>query len=224
MTGWGIPDWLDAVSYGDIGRWSEYRWRWEFTRRREDCRVDFDRYAIPTLKFAQECKALERRQKPGKKLAGLLSPDQPGFLADVPRCQEKYGLSSLPNPAIGEQPFYAIAFTPPCPRYELWGNSSTNENELKIIFDLKAAIEPQLHSAREILRYKQKQRLGALVQHRKHPTKWFDYLRVLDARESGVSWSDIASSKVLGGMRRKNAQSARDVWTSASGLRSNWGI
>ena len=49
MADWGIPNWLDAGSYGNTTQWSENRWRWEFTRRREDCRKDFLTYKDQTL-------------------------------------------------------------------------------------------------------------------------------------------------------------------------------
>lgn len=36
---WGLPDWRDAASYGEVKEWTFMRWRWEFYRRRDDLRV-----------------------------------------------------------------------------------------------------------------------------------------------------------------------------------------
>jgi hypothetical protein len=102
---WSIPNWCEPDSYGDTRRWGENRWRWEFTRRREDCRADF--LAHKDDEMALDAKVLQRLGvKPGRRL----QPHEPGFIASVPGCYEKYGISKLPNPAIGDQPFYILMF------------------------------------------------------------------------------------------------------------------
>src|SRR6185312_12200398 len=83
MTDWGIPNWLDQRAYGDTKRWSENRWRWEFIRRREDCRQDFLAHKDGTVRFYEH---------PGF-VGRILRPDEPGFVAKVPGCDERYGLA-----------------------------------------------------------------------------------------------------------------------------------
>jgi hypothetical protein len=221
MTNWGIPaDWLDPHAYGDTKRWSLSRWRWEFTRRRDDCRADFLAHKDETVRFCEE--ALPADEKRGR----LRRPDEPGFTARVSDCYKKYGLSALPNPAIGDQPFYVIIFEKSGPRLVLWTTGVNNHfqgTEAVILFDLTAPIDVQLKGAKQLLESKQKKQIGHLVQpSRRHPTKWLTYLRILDAKESGASLSQIAKSGVLGPARRADPQSARDVLKQAKALCFKW--
>jgi hypothetical protein len=223
VSNWGIPDWRDPSAYGDTGRWSEFRWRWEFIRRRDDCRKDFLAHKDETVRFFEEVHA-HRRTPDGKR---LLRPDEPGFVAQVPGCYEKYGLINLPNPAIGDQPFYIIMFRTRGPRLLMWTEDGiktrfSETTDAVMVFDLTAPIGAQVKGARELLEWRQKDKLGHVVEPgKKHSTKWFSYLRVLDAKESGASLSQIAKSGVLVG-RREDPQSARDVWNAANALRFKW--
>lgn len=242
MTDWGIPDWLEQNAYGDTKRWSEHRWRWEFTRRRADCRNDFETYKDKTVRHLEDVRAREVEQSPDAKRGRLLRPDEPGFVAQfIPGCYEKYGLRSLPNPAIGDQPFHVIMF-----EKRDWGVLSVPEEEensgdpdrddqqpllerrfLKttqavLILDLTAPLRDQWKAARQLLEWKQKSTVGQLVRPgKKHPTKWLCYLRVLDAKESGASLSKIAKSGVLNG-RQDDPQCARDVLEAAKALCFKW--
>ena len=99
---WGIPDWTDECAYGDVSRWSEYRWRWEFTRRRSDCRADFRAHKDETARFFDCLRALEIKRSPGAKRGRLLRPDEPGFTAQVPNCYEKYGLNSAAHKELAK--------------------------------------------------------------------------------------------------------------------------
>jgi hypothetical protein len=75
MADWGIPSWLDQRAYGDTKRWSEYRWRWEFIRRRQDCREDFLAHKDGTVRFYEKIYANRKVQYPGR----ILRPDEPRF-------------------------------------------------------------------------------------------------------------------------------------------------
>jgi hypothetical protein len=221
VTDWGIPDWRDPGAYGDTGQWCKFRWRWEFTRRRDDCRADFEQHAQATYEVYR------------KRSDQVLQPSQRGFVAEFRGCYEKYGLLSLPNPAISEQPVWVtqFGFVPPHVRLPdrpvlHWHdhNRGGDERYVGFVFNVYENIDLQLKQVRWALEYQQKKLLGKrAVRHRKHPAKWPSYLRVLDARESGASWSEIARSDVLGPNRgRKVAQTARDVWAAANALRFNW--
>jgi hypothetical protein len=39
LNEWGIPDYRDLAGYGQVGDWTRDRWRWEFSRLREDLRL-----------------------------------------------------------------------------------------------------------------------------------------------------------------------------------------
>lgn len=113
MSNWGIPDWRDSSAYGDTKRWSESRWRWEFTRRRPDCRADFLQYAEETLRLMEKLQEERAKRAPGRKLNRLLQLHEPGFCAvNVPDAQKKYRLVNVPNPAIGNQPWTVLHFLP----------------------------------------------------------------------------------------------------------------
>jgi hypothetical protein len=196
MIDWGIPNWLDKRAYGDTKRWSENRWRWEFIRRRQDCREDFLAYKDRTVSHYEEVYA--KMQYSGR----LLRPNEAGFVAEVPGCYQRYGLANLPNPAIGDQPFYIIIFRKRGPILLVHAgeeiNSRFKTTDAIVIFDLTAPIGDQVEGAREMLKYQQELKLGHFVHPgKKHPTKWLAYLRTLDAKDSGASLTQIATD-VLG--------------------------
>jgi hypothetical protein len=220
MTDWGIPSWLDQHAYGDTKRWSENRWRWEFIRRREDCRQDFLAHKDGTVRFYEH---------PGF-VGRILRPDEPGFVAKVPGCYETYGLAHLPNPAIGDQPSYIIMFQKRGPRLLMHTEEVINEcfktTDAVVIFDLTAPIGDQVEGAREMLKDQQKLTLGHIVHAgKKHPTKWLTYLRTLDAKENRASLMQIATG-VLGWTKEHTrtdpAQWARDTVKQAEALCFNW--
>ncbi|MFC3447666.1 hypothetical protein ACFOLL_16990 [Falsochrobactrum ovis] len=74
-TEWGLPDWQDESSYGNTSSWSFMRWRWEFTRRRDDYRNDFDNWKDQTYDFWVNARKLENKLPDT-----LLTPDVPGLL------------------------------------------------------------------------------------------------------------------------------------------------
>ena len=222
MTDWGIPNWLDQHAYGDTKRWSEYRWRWEFIRRRQDCREDFLAHKDGTVRFYEEVYANRKGR--------ILRPDEPGFVAKVPGCYERYGLANLPNPAISDQPFYIIMFRKRGPSLLMGPEDGTNSRfkttEAVVIFDLTAPIGDQVKGARELLKLQQEDKLGHIVHPgKKHPTKWLTYLRTLDAKESGASLTQIATdvlSWTKGHARTDPAQWARDTVNQAEALCFKW--
>jgi hypothetical protein len=225
MTDWGVPNWLDQHAYGDTKRWSENRWRWEFIRRRQDSRQDFLAHKDGTVRFYKEVYA---------KIDGysgrILRPDEPGFVARVPGCYERYGLAYLPNPAIGDQPFQTIMFRKRGPPFLMDAeeeiNSRFKTTEAVVIFDLTAPIGDQVEGAREMLKSQQQLKLGHIVHRgKKHPTKWLTYLRTLDAKENRASLTKIATG-VLGWTKEHTrtdpAQWARDTVKQAEALCFNW--
>ena len=88
-----------------------------------------------------------------------------------------------------------------------------------MIFDLERPLEHQLVRAKKILDRLQMKRHAGKIQQRRRPVKWLEYLRVIDAREDGAIWKDIA--KILRG-GSKTEQSARDNWLQAIALTNNF--
>jgi hypothetical protein len=228
MNVWGIPDWTNERAYGATKCWSESRWRWEFTRRRQDCRKDFLGHKDETYRlwegfYARSPKAKQRR---------MLRPDEPGFTADVFDCCKKYGLLGLPNPAIGDQPSSVLRFLKAGRSLIIGrGNARSHdmtmirlyERNVAVVIDLTAPIGKQLAGIRQLLEWQQRKKIGHLVRSgKKHAAKWLTYLRVLDARESGASLSQIAKTVLKPEARADHAQLARDVLKQAEALCFKW--
>lgn len=102
-------------------------------------------------------------------------------------------------------------------------------DEVAVKFALDEPIEPQLEEARDILRERQKTLIGKRLQKRRHTLKWNTYLRVLDAREAGAKWGEIADffyshgflaqyANPEGGYEPPPPQAARDLWNQARRL------
>jgi len=236
---WGLPDWRDAAAYGDVDAWPVYRWRWEFLRRREDYRTDFDRLAGQTYERekAARCNIRGTPQEIAylkAKFASMgppLTPDQPGFSAldfddEYLSLYRKYATSGLLNPRTSDQPdnllrrFDTAGAEIP---YRVGRSTATLHGkpidslpiwagQMAILFDLERPLPEQIESARKLLRNAQNDFCGKHVQKRPRPDKWLTYLRVLDARESGATWAEAATILATGS---KNVQSARDTWTQA---------
>jgi hypothetical protein len=226
MSKWGLPNWRDPTSYGDVNKWSKERWRWEFTRRRPDYREAFEASAQKSYEIA--------RAIHGPRVA-ILSPEQPGFCAQT-TWPPKFGLAALPNPRISEQPWHVITFTSDRIRFyrgegpdlpydgERTAHVDVPENRLAVVFDLTGPIGPQLKTLRNTLKLYQELAMGKKIPvRRRHPKKWFMYLRVLDGRKAGASWDQLTAA--LPHMRsnvRREPQAAAQVHEAAQALMFNW--
>lgn len=215
MNDWGLPNWCEPSSYGETSSWSDLRWRWEFLRRREDLRRDFEQYA-PL--------AAALRQEDFLKLGLTELPDQiasRGFTT-APYGGLPYGYEGIPNPRIsaltdaflefisasgpsgGLHAYYAEGGVPAYP-----DGVRFSPDQAVWVFDLNFDLDPQLAAARDQLA-----KLRAGQDRRKavkdHKAKWLTYLRVLDAREAGASLAEIASilPETYG---RRDAQTVHNV-------------
>lgn len=190
MNEWDVPNWRDASGYVSQPTWGIKRWRWEFLRRRSDLRDEFD--ARCESVYAE---TMERFRTDPTHFANPPSrPHERGFhiytRLIAPRCRF---LQPLPNPRIGDQPYFAIAWTD--------GRSTGNffskrppEGFFRIDFDLEKPLDAQLKAAKELLLDHQVRHAGKNIQIRHHPEKWPSYLRVLDARASGASWAMVVEA------------------------------
>jgi hypothetical protein len=114
----GIPDWRDVSAYGDTKKWTFWRWRWEFSRRRDDLRYAFKANAEmgydQWLRFFNSDSGSIKRawwlieaQKLG--VSEPPKPSEPGFTIRVEEEVGRFfGYAAIPNPRISEQPEYTI--------------------------------------------------------------------------------------------------------------------
>lgn len=211
MNEWGIPDWQDAAAYGDTEKWDIDRWRWEFVRRRSDVRQAFD-------ESCQESYELDLKwsERPGVR---PYRPDEPGFVAG---CQLAIdlGYHGLPNPRIGEQDEFVLLNANGDDRI-MRGHKRVREIETleQVVFDLSKPIRPQIETVESYLKEQQRNVVGKSLQKRRHTAKWLTYLRVLDGREAGASWSEIAQILMH---TAATEQTARDIHEQARALCFNF--
>lgn len=193
---WGVPDWSDpnnSVEYGDISdeqsRWDNLKWRWEFIRRRDDYRSDF---FMCLQKITPESVIVEEDGY----IYGLKFRHQNA---------SKYGLRLFLDPSISiwrnDDPIIEFQLGDGL-IYGCRCNECDEENNrfLTLTFDFDMPIDNQIESAKAYLfsrrlvynmtNKKKKIRHAAK---RQHMNKWPLYLRVIDAKNSGASLSDIAS-------------------------------
>lgn len=221
MNKWGIPNWRDASAYEDANRWSYYRWRWEFLRRRDDLRKCFELLA-----------SLEAPD-PGPSYKSRPPRGQPGFYVRGSRetIGWKLGYRKLPDPTISNHPetlLFAIDDHFP-PFFDEMVQTEEGfaaydvplhaDNSAIFVFDLDKPLEAQIKTATRAMRRSQKHLHGKLLQKRRHPKKWLGYLRTLDAREDGATWAEIAT---LHRNTAQTEQTARDIWEAAHELRFNF--
>lgn len=222
MSDWGLPDWRDPSAYQETSEWNDLRWRWEFLRRRDDLRRDFDRYAPD---------AVALRNANFVKLGLPEVSDQmasPTFTT-APFGGQPYGYEGIPNPRVSALPDALLAFiTTAQPigglhTYYAEGAVPAYPDGVRFspdqavwVFDLDWNIDHQLALAREQLG-----RLQASREHRKgskdHKAKWPTYLRVLDAKEAGASLTEIAAI-LPDSYARRDAQTAHNVIQQAIAL------
>ncbi|SDP76595.1 hypothetical protein SAMN04488512_1395 [Sulfitobacter litoralis] len=262
LNDWGIPDWRDEETYGDVKKWTLDRWRWEFFRRREDLRKFFDDRAKAQYRSNQAMKNAPNIAS--SSFEGL--PSEPGFGVSSPDCADLFGYISVPNPRIGNQPSgiikplanyqsFKITDGGRIPKDYIYDEGDFNKwycvpqrqdmsatrkpsitserktglsavpfryfpvalkkHELAINFDINKPIDQQVKEAREILISIQLERHGKALQVRRHTKKWLSYLRTLDAREAGASWSEIST---LHPESQQTDQTGRDKWNQARSL------
>jgi hypothetical protein len=230
---WGLPNWQDQCSYGDTKQWGKDRWRWEFFRRRTDLREHFDEWAHPTE--IHNC----FDQVYGDEIAGNKFGYNP---LPNPRISDHEQSLLKPKEDDGVSGYFVGYQKPTATVSNLlkWAKvtlSSQQEDRLReylecmfvhlfqkamlIEFNLDKPIESQLAQAKELLLVSQKERHKKPLERRKMRGKWLTYLRVLDAREAGASWGQIAC---ICSNTNQTPQTARDTWRQATALCFNFPV
>ncbi len=208
---YGKPEgWLEGIG-GSSKPWELLRWRWEFTRRREDYRRDFEQ-------------ALSEIDDPFPLMEDISREE---FFLLFPRARavpfdhqaaKKYGLFQFYDPFERDWRFWMEDET-------FWG-SGLFEAEcfdpsevpadgpfISLVFDLSRPITAQFEDARKLIEQRKGDHyLDQFTEEyheppatKAHPTKWLTYLRLLDAKADGASLSDM-SSKILAGTNSRGDQ------------------
>lgn len=256
LNEWGIPDWRDPSSYGITMDWSDNRWRWEFFRRRPDLREFFDRNSAGSLQIKRRMAVLgglpapPEIDEPGFTIVLLDQVSQRFGYRHLPNPR----ISNQPEEAIIPINRHAvkgdglvriparlslndvlrtanIRLTEEQKDAVIWNQDKqllvVEPLEVGIAFSLERPIVSQAQAATAWLNHifteegKPKRRVRSR-------SKWLEYLRIWDARESGASWQIIAdailpmSKDDAGEDAAARPQKARDQWNAADALRFNF--
>lgn len=210
-THWNVPDWKNAAAYPKPDDLDLTYWRWEFLRRRPDYREDFDAHAPLTYEYEI---AQAKATSPKTKRLSVVSPDHPAFRARLdylayhkdnqadPAFHQalqrflRYDLaySGLPNPRCMrplrlhfERPFGGFLEGPLNEKTRL----SLREDQVMFIYCLSRPLTSQEKLIGDLLRKMQAHRYGRKVDRRVRKKDWPRYLRVLDAKNAGLTYHEI---------------------------------
>lgn len=233
MNEWGIPDWREKSAYGDYEGWTIERWRWEFYRRRDDLRADFD------ASVAAGDSNMNSFFNEG------LSPSDRDFRAciDDPR---RYGYLRLPNPRIGDirQESLVPVYDSLTVSYSLGygarpgafydpkaGSMEICDGQLGVRFDLDKPLKPQRDAAMRVLEREQMLKHGEVFRAMRTPNPkqkgqlshtWLDYLRILDAAEEyDKGWKGACAVREFH-QRYTDRTAGKKLYREANRLRENF--
>jgi len=220
---WGIPSWENPIFYGEVEEWDMSRWKWEFLRRRDDYRTEFER-------------ALEELDSPATDPVDI-SPFQMSLLErarSLPFSHlraRKYDLTEFYDPVISDWGFgpewnSGLSFGGlEGVDYERDHHGNVEKvpapNLAALTFDLSRNIKAQMKEAQiELLDWQQdyfRTHGGEAPKSKRHPTKWLMYLRLLDAEAEGASLNDMVPilSETLS---RRDARAVGNVLKQAKDL------
>lgn len=236
---WNVPAWQDASAYPKPDDLSLPYWRWEFIRRRQDYREDFDTHAAPTYEY--------ERAQAKKENRSAVPPDHPAFRASLlylavqrrdqpdPAFHQallrllRYDLahSGLPNPRCMtptrlhfERPFGAFLEGPVNDKTPLF----LREDQVMFTYCLSRPLPPQEKLIGDLLRKMQAHRFRKKVARRARVKAWPVYLRVLDAKAAGVPLHEIGKTVLkLSGMDKEIAiRVLQDIYQPAYELGVNF--
>ena len=199
------------------------RWRWEFLRRREDYQKAFE-------------SALSNLTEPVERPIDLTEEDVALFFSylrswPIPDpVSKQFGLDELYDP--GQSNWHQMGPWWPETGLLYGGVDDEGDGLVALTFDLSKPLAPQLKEAKRELEDcytshwydEENDRVREISNNKKHPAKWLTYLRVIDGRNAGASWSTIFDH-VLRPERPTNdngAQLARGVWERAQALMKDW--
>lgn len=214
---WGLPDWRQFEAYPKTESTMRIWW-WEFIRRRPQYRTLWQT-AIAKREISESDTVISddfEWLRFNYQMTTILDPCKQftdfdlmchrfpsNYLQSRPQTYEWRGFDDDQLDSIQKASEYKARL-------------ETEHSIVRYTFDLTKPIEPQLAKAKIMLQSHQ----GNDIKIPKHRTyNWPNFLRVLDAREIGVTYQTI--SDVLWPGLEKPAQSARDVYNAAVKLRDN---
>ena len=214
---WGVPDWRDADAYPKPNELKLDEWRWEFLRRRSDFRTAYMR---SEEEFIGESKG--RHFERVYKIANLKDPR-----LSVLDLKTRHLPPDNPFP-----PYFDIVFldtslwTHYADPWDPWNRERRPRVEpqpyhMDFRVDLRRSLGSQFEEFAKLAADEQKiLNKGKKIHRRAHKDKWPLYLQVLDARDSGASYSQIAHTILQ--HQQQTEQAARDVIKQAEALRNNF--
>ncbi len=230
---WGCPIWQNEAAYSDATDWDERQWAWEFKRRHYSTRNIFQFRLYRQLNIQNPLgKNSERadlftslifrdrvmwREEHRDTIIEFNGPDSANF-----------GLTHLPNPLYSDALTKCDAATSSLHqnlalrtiRFHDIVNRELNEfgesgllgvTQIAVIFSPNQPIEPQLVGLEDHI--KKFRRVESRDLKKRHVGKWLRYLRILDAREQGASWSECARHLLKG--TAATPQTAADTYKQA---------
>ncbi|SLN64145.1 hypothetical protein ROA7450_03385 [Roseovarius albus] len=221
MKEYGTPNGINQSAYEDTADWDRARWRWEFLRRKDETRGIFHLLAIEMFRDLYP-------EKPIPKDLTSHELCRRGLPLPISHAAN-FGYQRLPNPFLpfeGQDVTLNTTFefrTIPL-QYIVeieMGRRSAMEifhpTQIAIVFDPNKPIKPQVEGLEE---YLEKHRHHSLPKDaaRIHIEKWTTYLRLLDAREAGVSWRVCAEKILPEYSSARTPQTARDQFKQAKSL------
>ncbi len=235
---WGVPDWRDANAYPSPNGLNLYEWWWEFTRRRPDYR---ELWTSGKAGSCWDSRTKETQYYPAD-LHRLRLSFQLNVLLDP--------TISYPASKLSAHYFSLNGWAPPPTRtvsealkdirslVEHLGPGEIDqqiaEEERKAAaaeeaglmlysFDISKPLGPQLDRAEAFLTFWQDRRFGKQNTRRAgRRYNWPRFLRALDAREEGATYSMM--KVVFWPGQTKEDTAARDTYEDAVRLRDNFPI
>lgn len=177
-------DWRDPSDYPFEG-FTNKQWAWEFLRRNEQYKRDWQDTLPEHLEYIEDMK---KQHLPTEHLEGYCSED-PDFLIPSMEAREKWGLTGLVNPEQDHPSFQALTFTT-----EFIRRRPLQDNEVNLTFDLNLPIKPQLERAFKFLSKIQKEQDRNIIRPKRHKENWVELLRIFDAYKLGAKPKLIAST------------------------------
>ena len=227
MAGWGVPDWSQGKSYPAPDELPDDLWRWEFLRRNPEYRDDWEIYAWETYATLT---GFPYDQSPD----AVLTPNNEEFVADIPHSERRYGLKMCPNPRnprpnVGNLVFEncnVVLKEGEGPRWLEGGwrqDVSVPEGFVLVQFDLATPWSKQEAAAK--YQFESLQRARGYTPKSERPKRtrmnWPIYLRLLDARDQGASWREIAAT-IWPNQQKDSANISKMYWDQARPLSCNW--
>jgi hypothetical protein len=197
---WGIPDWRDEKAYPK--KLTDMDWHWEFLRRREDYRKDWDVCADKIEIYERLISNYGSTKGPQKELLAEILNLGCGIDAVFRRYGFPNGIpihpaAATPEMLILEPPDEADIKDLGFPNNRVTPGSlyRISDKYCGFFYDLDKPINAQIRKAQSMLLKAQREKPARISGKRLHRDNFIDYLRVYDARCEHASFQRIG--KVL---------------------------